>query len=76
MFAGGIAFTLQTIGQRHTTASNAAIILSSEALFAALFGALLLGERLGLMAAVGCALIFSAMLAVELVPLALRRRPA
>ena len=76
VFAGGIAFTLQTIGQRHTTASNAAIILSSEALFAALFGALLLGERLGLMAAVGCALIFSAMLAVELVPLALRRRPA
>jgi len=76
VFAGGVAFTLQTIGQRHTTASNAAIILSSEALFAALFGALLLGERLGLMAGVGCALIFSAMLAVELVPLALRRRAA
>lgn len=75
VFAGGIAFTLQTVGQRHTTAANAAIIMSSEALFAALFGALLLGERLNGMAAAGCALIFSAMLAVELVPLALRRAP-
>lgn len=74
VFAGGVAFTLQSVGQRHTTAANAAIILSSEALFAALFGALLLGERLNALAAVGCALIFAAMLAVELVPMALKRR--
>ncbi|MBK8457271.1 MAG: DMT family transporter [Phyllobacteriaceae bacterium] len=74
VFAGGIAFTMQTVGQRHTTAANAAIILSSEALFAALFGALMLGDRLNGMAALGCALIFAAMLAVELIPLALKRR--
>lgn len=76
VFAGGIAFTLQTVGQRHTTAANAAIMLSSESLFAALFGALFLGERVGGLAAAGCALIFTAMLAVETVPLLLRRRPA
>lgn len=74
IFAGGIAFTLQTVGQRYTTAANAAIILSSEALFAALFGALFLGERIGGVAAAGCALIFTAMLAVETVPQMLRRR--
>ncbi|MCP3055176.1 DMT family transporter [Aurantimonas marianensis] len=69
VFSSGLAFTLQTIGQRHTTAPQAAIFLSSEALFAALFGVVLLGERIAAIGLVGCALIFAAMLAVELVPL-------
>ncbi|PSH69591.1 EamA family transporter [Phyllobacterium brassicacearum] len=73
IFSSGIAFTLQAVGQRFTTAPQAAIMLSSEALFAALFGALILGERMSIQGAVGCALIFVAMIAVELVP-ALRSR--
>jgi drug/metabolite transporter (DMT)-like permease len=77
LFAGvissGIGFTLQAVGQRFTTAPQAAIMLSSEALFAALFGAMLLGERLSLQGSMGCALIFLAMIAVELIP-ALRSR--
>jgi drug/metabolite transporter (DMT)-like permease len=68
VFAGGIAFTFQAVGQRHTTASQAAIILSSEALFAALFGALIMNDRLPPIAWLGCALIFIAILAAELVP--------
>ncbi len=72
--AGGLGFTFQMIGQRYTTAANAAIFLSSEALFAALFGGLMLGERLGAMAAAGCALIFLAMLAVEIGPAMFARR--
>ncbi|MEF2551054.1 DMT family transporter [Aurantimonas sp. A2-1-M11] len=68
----GLAFTLQIVAQRYTTAAQAAIFLSSEALFAALFGALFLGERIAAIGLVGCALIFAAMLAVELVPM--RRR--
>jgi drug/metabolite transporter (DMT)-like permease len=75
VFAGGIAFTFQSIGQRHTTAAKAAIILSSEALFAALFDALINGTRLSGLPLIGCALIFSAMLAVELLPMWLRRKP-
>ena len=71
--SAGVAFTLQTIAQRHTSAPQAAILLSSEALFAALFGALLLGERIAPVGYGGCALIFSAILAVELVPLSARR---
>ena len=44
VFSSGIAFTLQAVGQRFTTAPQAAIMLSSEALFAALFGALIVGR--------------------------------
>lgn len=69
LFSTALAFTLQTIGQRHTTAAQAAIFLSSEALFAALFAALLLGERIAAIGILGCILIFGAMLAVEIVPL-------
>jgi drug/metabolite transporter (DMT)-like permease len=69
LFSTALAFTLQTIGQRHTTAAQAAIFLSSEALFAALFAAVLLGERIAAIGILGCILIFAAMLAVELVPL-------
>jgi drug/metabolite transporter (DMT)-like permease len=68
IFSGGIAFTLQAIGQRYTTAPQAAIFLSSESVFAALFGALFLGERIGIEGLVGCALIFLAILAVEILP--------
>ena len=75
--SGGIAFTLQAVGQRYTTAPQAAIFLSSETVFAALFGALLLGERMAAIGLAGCALILAAILSVEVVPaLAKRRRIA
>ena len=67
--ASGLAFTMQILGQRYTTAPQAAVILSSEALFAALFAALLLGERLAPIMLGGCAMIFLAMLLVEIVPM-------
>lgn len=68
MFSSGVAFTLQAIGTRYTSAPQAAIFLSSEALFAALFGAIILSERLPLIGLAGCALIFLSMLMVEIVP--------
>lgn len=68
IFASGIAFTLQVIGQRYTTAPQAAIFLSSEAPFAALFGYLLMGEQIAQIGLIGCALILCAMLLVELYP--------
>ncbi|RKF06136.1 DMT family transporter [Oceaniradius stylonematis] len=67
--SGGIAFTIQAVAQRHTTAPQAAIFMSTEAPFAALFGALFLAERIPAIGIVGCALIFTAILAVELVPM-------
>ena len=75
-FSSGIAFICQNTAQRYTTAPQAAIFLSSEALFAALFGVLLLGETIPPMGYAGCAIIFAAMLAVELVPELVRTRRA
>jgi drug/metabolite transporter (DMT)-like permease len=77
VISGGLAFTLQIIGQRSTTPAAAALILSTEALFAAMFAALLLGERLNEAAWLGAALILIAILVVELLPLLLdRQNPA
>jgi drug/metabolite transporter (DMT)-like permease len=76
VFSSGLAFALQIIGQRYTTAPQAAIFLSAEALFGASLGALLLGETMGPLGYAGCALMFAAMLAVELVPEFARRRRA
>ena len=73
-FSSGLAFIFQNVAQRYTTAPQAAIFLSSEALFAALFGVLLLGETISPAGYVGCAIIFIAMLAVELLPALLRER--
>lgn len=74
IFASGLAFTLQVIAQRYTSSAQAAIFLSSEALFAGLFGALLLGETVPGFGYLGCLLIFAAMLAVELIPPLLDKR--
>jgi drug/metabolite transporter (DMT)-like permease len=63
-----IAFTLQAIGQQYVPPANAAIILSAEALFAALGGALLLNERLPPVGYLGAAVIFGTIVLVELVP--------
>ena len=69
----GIGFTGQVIAQGSTTPSDAAILLSTETLFAALFGYALMGDRLGATAWAGAALIFGGMLAVQLLAL---RQPA
>lgn len=74
IFSSGLAFALQLVGQRYTTASQAAIFLSSEALFGASLGALLLGETIPPIGYAGCLLMFVAMLLVELVPEIMRRR--
>jgi len=79
LFAGvvatGLAFTLQVIGQRYTTAPQAAIFLSTESLFAALFGAIILGEQIPALGYAGGILIFLAILLAELGPM-LRPRAA
>jgi drug/metabolite transporter (DMT)-like permease len=71
-----VAFTFQAVGQQYVPPANAAIILSAESLFAALGGALLLGERLPPIGYAGAALIFIAILAVEAIPPLWGRRRA
>jgi drug/metabolite transporter (DMT)-like permease len=60
--SAGVGFTLQAIGQRRISPSAAGIILSLEAVFGAIGGALILGERLSARETLGCALMFSAVI--------------
>ena len=65
----GIGFTLQVVGQRHAHPADAAIILSSETVFAATFGALFMGDRLRAAGFAGAALILACIIAIQLQPL-------
>ena len=69
IFSVGMAFTLQVVGQRFTPAADAAIILSSEMVFASLSGMLFLGERLTVLQLSGGVLILASIMAVELLQL-------
>ena len=66
LFAGvvsvGIAYTLQVIAQKNANPSHAAIIMSLEAVFAAIGGVWLLDEILSSRAWFGCALMMTGML--------------
>jgi drug/metabolite transporter (DMT)-like permease len=69
----GVAYTLQSSAQRHSPPADAAIILSMEAVFAALFGHLFIGEQFQPTQLLGCALILICMIAVQI--LSLRAEP-
>lgn len=66
VFSTAIGYTLQIVGQRHAPPADAALLLSLEAVFAALFGYLLLGEALGWVQVAGCGLILGAVVLVQL----------
>lgn len=68
VIAVGIGYTLQVIAQQDAIASHAAIILSLEAVFAAIAGAWLLDESLQMRGYIGCALMLSGMLVAQLWP--------
>ena len=75
VFSVGMAFTLQVVGQRFTPAADAAIILSSETVFAALAGFVFLDERLSGFRLLGAGLILCNIIAVETLPLLRKTRP-
>lgn len=62
----GVAFTLQIVGQRHVPESQAALIMSAEAVFAAFGGWLLLNEVLSVRGYLGCALMLAGILLAQL----------
>ena len=57
IFSSGVAFTFQVMGQRHTHPAHASIIMSLEAVFAAIGGWLLLNEILSMRGLLGCVLM-------------------
>jgi len=64
----GVAYTLQVVAQRDANPAHAAIILSLEAVFAAVAGYFVLGEVLALRALIGCGLMLGGMLLSQLRP--------
>ncbi len=65
VFCTAVYFALQSFGQQITSPNKAAIIITSESIFAAVFSALLYGERMSLRGYMGCAVIFGAMALAE-----------
>ena len=62
----GVAYSLQIYGQKNSPASHAAILLSLEAVFAAIGGWLILNEILSGRAFLGCVLMLAGMLISQL----------
>lgn len=58
----GVAYSLQIIGQKHVDPTPASLIMSLESVFAAVFGWLLLDERLSAPEFCGCLLVFGAVI--------------
>jgi drug/metabolite transporter (DMT)-like permease len=68
LLSSALTFTILTLALKYAPASEAAIIVSTESLFAALAGAVMLGERLSLVAWAGAALIMVAVILVQIGP--------
>ena len=62
----GVAYTLQIVGQKRVAPSAAALLMSLESVFAALFGWLLLHETMTKAELLGCVLVFAAVIISQL----------
>ena len=63
-----IGFTLQMFGQKLVLPTSAALIMSSEAIFAAIFGWLILSELLNFKGFFGASLILLGIILVQIIP--------
>jgi drug/metabolite transporter (DMT)-like permease len=70
----GVAFTLQAVGQQGLNPTAASLIMSLESVFAVLSGMLILHEVMTLREAVGCILMFTAVVLSQL-PMKTKQRP-
>lgn len=61
----GVAYTCQILGQKNAEPTFASIILSTESMFSAIGGALILHERMTLRGYIGCALIFAGIILTQ-----------
>jgi drug/metabolite transporter (DMT)-like permease len=66
IFSVGIAFTIQVVAQREAHPANAAIIMSLEAVFAAIGGWLILNETISFRVMIGCSLMLIGMILSQL----------
>ena len=61
----GIGYTFQTIAQKDLQPAVASIIMSLESVFAAVFGWVLLGQKMSIREILGCLVMFAAIILVQ-----------
>ena len=66
VFSCGVAYTLQVVGQKYTESTVASIILCSESVFGVLGSAIFLHETMTANEMIGCAILFTAVVASQL----------
>lgn len=66
IFSTSIAFTFQALGQKSASPAATSIIMSTEALWAVVFGFLILGETLTLKELIGCGFMLAAVIISQL----------
>lgn len=66
LMSGGVGYTFQLIAQRHTDPTPASLLMSMEAVFAVIAGAILLHERMSQRELLGCLILFAAMIIVQI----------
>ncbi len=64
--SAGIGFTLQTVAQKYTEPATASLLMSMEAVFAVIAGALMLHEHMTARELCGCAIMFAAVVMVQI----------
>lgn len=62
----GVAYTLQVVGQKNVEPTIASLLLSMESVVSVLAGWAILGQRLSARELAGCALVFAAVILVQL----------
>lgn len=65
IFSCGVAYTCQILGQAYVEPTQAAILMSTEAIFAAVAGWIILGETMSGIQMLGCALLLSGALMAQ-----------
>jgi len=62
----GVAFTAQIFGQKYSNPTVASVLLCLESVFAVIFGWLLLDDKLGSREAIGCVIMFTAIMLTQI----------
>ena len=74
ILSGAVGYTLQIVAQKETDPTVASLIMCLESVFAVIFGVLLIGETMSLREAIGCILLFTAVILTQIAPLFTKKK--
>ncbi len=73
MLSCGVAFTLQTIAQKKVDPILCSLLFSLESVFSVLTAWMILHDTLSLKEIIGCILVFSAVVLVQIAPALMKK---